>query len=193
MVLKEQKGTKRNNSNLLFYCCAVHEGDVHIVADETTTPLIDKNLMFVVDGRSQDEVFQDVADRLLKADAVKPDFLKNLEEREKNYPTGMDMSVVNKDYPNIAIPHTEGQFVNTRKIIPVRLKQPIEFANMISPDQHFPVGFLFMILNNDPEGQANVLAQIMDFLTNADKDQLARLFNAEDTQTIFDILAPAFN
>lgn len=64
---------------------------------------------------------------------------------------------------------------------------------MINPKQKLSVGFLFMILNNDPEGQANVLAQIMDFLTKSSEEKLNKLFNTSDTQVIYDILAPVFN
>lgn len=63
---------------------------------------------------------------------------------------------------------------------------------MIAPDQKLKVSFLFMILNNDPEGQANVLAQIMDFLTTSSAETLAKLFGADDAATIYNVLATSF-
>ncbi|MEO3720544.1 PTS sugar transporter subunit IIA [Lacticaseibacillus paracasei] len=162
------------------------------MAKTVENDLFDAELAFVEDGDDQDTVFKQVSDQLLVAGAVKPDFYEHLSEREKNYPTGIDMSVVNAEYPNVAIPHTEGEFVNVRKIIPIRLKKPIEFANMIAPDQKLKVSFLFMILNDDPEGQANVLAQIMDFLTTSSAETLAKLFGADDAATIYNVLATSF-
>ena len=162
------------------------------MAEAVENGLFDPKLVFVEDGADQDTIFKQISDRLVAVGAVKPDFYQHLTEREKSYPTGIDMSVVNPEYPNVAIPHTEGEFVNVRKVVPIRLKKSIEFANMIAPDQKLQVSFLFMILNNDPEGQANVLAQIMDFLTTASAQTLEQLFQAEDPATIYNILATGF-
>ncbi len=41
-----------------------------------------------------------------------------------------------------AIPHTEGEFVNARLIVPVGLKHPIKFKNMVNPSQELEVKFL---------------------------------------------------
>ena len=92
----------------------------------------------------------------------------------------------------MAIPHTEGEFVNTRMIVPIELTHPIKFNNMIEPDKELDVKFLFMILNNDPEGQANILAQIMDFLNSTPVDQLTKLFNLKSTDEIYEFMAEHF-
>ncbi|KMO50777.1 PTS sugar transporter subunit IIA, partial [Lacticaseibacillus rhamnosus] len=107
------------------------------MADTIEQDLFDSSLVFIEDGTDQDTIFKQVSDKLVALGAVKPDFYQHLSEREKAYPTGIDMSVVNPDYPNVAIPHTEGEFVNVRKVVPIRLKQPVEFANMIDPNQKF--------------------------------------------------------
>lgn len=80
-------------------------------------------------------------------------FLCNLKERENNYPTGIDITPISTELANVAIPHTEGEFVNARLIVPVKLTQEVTFKNMILPDEELSVKFLFMILNNDPEGR----------------------------------------
>ena len=51
--------------------------------------------------------------------------------------------------PNVAIPHTEGEFVNARLIVPIALKHPIKFQNMIEPDS-LPIseGMIGEIENN---------------------------------------------
>ncbi|MFT8837833.1 PTS sugar transporter subunit IIA [Liquorilactobacillus satsumensis] len=73
------------------------------MVNRTTIPLIDKNLIFIEETESKDKTFKRVADYLLEKKVVKRDFIKNLEEREKNYPTGIDMSVINNNYPNVAM------------------------------------------------------------------------------------------
>lgn len=109
-----------------------------------------------------------------------------------NIPELADTSPISKELPNVAIPHTEGEFVNARLIVPVALKHPIKFQNMIAPDESLEVKFLFMILNNDPEGQANVLAQIMGFLSTTPVEDLIRLFNLTSTKEIFDFMSENF-
>lgn len=148
--------------------------------------------IFISDKTSQKEVLQEVYDKLLASGYVKGDFLKNVLEREANYPTGIDTSPISSELPNVAIPHTEGEFVNTRLIVPVALVHPIKFHNMIDPSQELEVKFLFMILNNDPEGQANILAQIMDFLSSTPVAALNKLFNLTDPRAIYDFLSENF-
>lgn len=156
------------------------------------TSLFEKDAAFISHAETRSQVFEEVANKLVAQGLVKPEFLRNLNEREDNYPTGIDMTPVSTDYPNIAIPHTETEFVNSRKIIPVKLSTPISFSNMIDPDQKLEVRFLFMILNNDPEGQANMLAQIMDFINKTSHDQLIDFFNSDSERAIYDFLSNNF-
>ena len=115
------------------------------------------NAVFVSDQPKQDLVLKEVYDNLLEQGYVKGNFLSHIVEREHNFPTGLDTSTLGKNIPNIAIPHTEGEFVNTRLIVPVSLTTPVVFHNMINPEQPLEVKFLFMLLDNDPDGQAELL------------------------------------
>jgi PTS system galactitol-specific IIA component len=154
--------------------------------------LFARDAVYVSDAVDRDAVFSDVYQHLLKAGYVKGNFLSHVLERENQYPTGIDTSPISKDLPNVAIPHTEGEFVNARLIVPVALKHPIKFKNMVDPSQELDVKFWFMILNNDPEGQANVLAQIMYFLSHTPVDKLNKLFNLTSTDEIYDFLVENF-
>lgn len=156
------------------------------------TSLFAKDAVYISDSVDRDMVFSDVYRNLLKAGYVKGNFLSHVLEREDLYPTGMDTSPISKELPNIAIPHTEGEFVNARLIVPVLLKHPIRFNNMVDPQKTLDVSFLFMILNNDPTGQANVLAQIMDFLAHTSVDKLMELFSLDSTKEIYDFLTENF-
>ena len=90
-----------------------------------------KDTVYVSDKQSQEEVFEQVYQ----------DFLENLLERERNYPTGLDLSPVSKILPDIAIPHTESEFVRTTRIIPIKVKNEIPFYNMISPSDQISASF----------------------------------------------------
>lgn len=156
------------------------------------TSLFAKDAVYISDSVDRDMVFSDVYRNLLQAGYVKGNFLSHVLEREDLYPTGIDTSPISKELPNIAIPHTEGEFVNARLIVPVLLKHPIRFNNMVDPQKTLDVSFLFMILNNDPTGQANVLAQIMDFLAHTSVDKLMELFSLDSTKEIYDFLTENF-
>lgn len=161
--------------------------------------LLEKKELFVVkdtfvsDQKNKEDVFKEVFSKLSAEGLVKPEFLENLLLREKNFPTGIDLSVVDPDLPNVAIPHTEGKFVNVCQVIPIKCKNPITFYNMIEPQKKIEVSFLFMILNNDPEGQSNILAEIMDFLTTTSKNSLKAFFKADEDIVIFNFLNNNFS
>lgn len=154
--------------------------------------LFSPDAVFVSNATSSTAVFTEVSEKLLNKQLVKENFLSEIIKRELNYPTGIDTSPIAKELPNIAVPHTEGEFVNVRLIVPVALVNPVPFKNMIDPSQELPVKFLFMILNNDPEGQANILAKIMDFLRLTPTSKLTELFNLTATDKIYQFMGKYF-
>ncbi|GHN36009.1 PTS sugar transporter subunit IIA [Lactobacillus delbrueckii] len=158
----------------------------------TKNDLFASDAVFISEQTDKEAVIREVYQKLLDRGYVKGDFIAHILEREKQYPTGIDTSPISKDLPNVAIPHTEGEFVNTRMIAPIELVHPVKFHNMIEPDKELDVKFLFMILNNDPEGQANILAQIMDFLNSTPVEQLKQLFSSKSTSEIYEFLAEHF-
>ena len=150
------------------------------------------NAIFVSDQPNQDLVLKEIYGNLLEQGYVKGNFLSHIVDREHNFPTGLDTSTLGKNIPNIAIPHTEGEFVNTRLIVPVSLVHPVVFHNMINPTQPLEVKFLFMLLDNDPDGQAELLASVMDFLADTPANELREVFNFTDPHAIYAFLKQKF-
>lgn len=148
--------------------------------------LIDKKYVFVSDAEDKNEIFEQINEVLYEDGLVTDEFLQMVKEREENYPTGMDMSVVDGVSYNIAIPHTESYAVNTSKVIPIGLKNEVSFNNMIEPDQELKVKFVFLILNDGSDEQTNILAQIMDFVTQT--DNINDLFEMEDREKIYSFI-----
>lgn len=151
-----------------------------------------KDTTYVSSRSTQEEVFEEVYLDLLNKQLVTEDFLASLLERERNYPTGLDLSPVSEVLPDIAIPHTESEYVRTTRIIPIKLKNEITFHNMISPNDQISVRFLFMILNENGEAQAGMLADIMDFINSVDKEKLCAFFNLQDIEAIYQFLEEHF-
>ena len=138
--------------------------------------LFNKDLVFCLQAKNQTDLFEQVASLLEERQIVTPTYRSALIEREKSFPTGLDMEFLGKDLPNVAIPHTDIIHNLTENVVVVRLDQPVTFHNMIAPDKEVQVSLLFFIINNSSSSQTNILAQLMDFFTsNGNLEALSKL------------------
>lgn len=154
--------------------------------------LFSKKRIYISNETSQEGVFTEVYQDLLSQNCVTEEFLANLRERENFYPTGIDLTPIDPKLPNIAIPHTESQFVKMSGIVPIKLKHPVSFYNMINPEEKLNVTFLFMILNLNGAEQTGLLAAIMDFINSCDTEELKAFFHKEDRTELFNFLKNNF-
>lgn len=150
----------------------------------------DENNIYISDAKTREELFRELFEKLSKDDLVTDEFLDMVNEREDNHPTGMDMSLVDENMSNIAIPHTEPSAVKKTRVIPVKLNNNIRFNNMIDPSQSLDVRFIFMILNDQGSNQTNILSDIMDFVTQTSK--IDELFNMDNTKEIYEFIEKNF-
>lgn len=148
--------------------------------------LIEKDLIFKEDFVSLDQAFKCLSKIFLERGLVKQGYLEALMEREKNYPTGIDLTAVSQEFPNIAIPHTESMYCNATKIIVIKLERDIVSKDMMNPDKDLNVKYLFMILNKDGGEQSNILAKIMEFATN--KENISMLAASDSLDSIYDVV-----
>lgn len=143
--------------------------------------LYQKDLVLISDANTKKEVFEEVGKYLFEKDLVNKDFVEAIKERETDYPTGIDLAPVADGLPNVAIPHTDTEYCNTKAIVFVKLNESITFNNMISPEEKLDVSYLFFIINNEKTNQTNVLSGLMDFMTTDDNmEKLDRLKGKED-------------
>lgn len=63
---------------------------------------------------------------------------------------------------------------------------------MIKPDKELRVKFVFMLLDNYPDGQAKLLAEVMAFLAKTPVNDLRALLNMTDSNAIYDFLIKQF-
>ncbi len=133
---------------------------------ESVKTLFNEELIFTTGLQTKEEVFAYIGDILLQKGLVKKGFTKAIMDREKNYPTGLDLSPVAEDMPNAAIPHTETEYCNGKAIVFVKLDREITFQNMIEPEQELKVKYLFFIINHEKNKQTNILSELIGFMTN---------------------------
>lgn len=148
--------------------------------------LFDLDLIYIKDFKDKESAFSNIANTLLERGLVNDEYLNALKEREKEFPTGIDLSVLGADLPNVAIPHTESNYCKDTKVILVKLKNEIDFRNMMDPSKELKVGYLFMILNESGGEQANILANLMEFVTN--KENMDKLQKASTVEELFKVV-----
>ena len=148
-----------------------------------------KDLVFCLEADNQEQLFDQVATLLEEKKVVTDTYRSALIEREKMFPTGLDMEFLGKDLPNVAIPHTDTIHNLTENVVVVRLAKPITFHNMIAPDKEVEVSLLFFIINNSSSTQTNILAQLMDFFTG--NGHLEALSKITEPEALFQYISEA--
>ena len=148
-----------------------------------------KDLVFCLEADNQEQLFDQVATLLEEKKVVTDTYRSALIEREKMFPTGLDMEFLGKDLPNVAIPHTDTIHNLTENVVVVRLAKPVTFHNMIAPDKEVEVSLLFFIINNSSSSQTNILAQLMDFFTG--DGHLEALSKIAEPEALFQYISEA--
>ena len=148
-----------------------------------------KDLVFCIEADNQEQLFDQVATLLEEKKVVTDTYRSALIEREKMFPTGLDMEFLGKDLPNVAIPHTDTIHNLTENVVVVRLAKPVTFHNMIAPDKEVEVSLLFFIINNSSSSQTNILAQLMDFFTG--NGHLEALSKITEPEALFQYISEA--
>ena len=148
-----------------------------------------KDLVFCLEADNQEQLFDQVATLLEEKKVVTDTYRSALIEREKMFPTGLDMDFLGKDLPNVAIPHTDTIHNLTENVVVVRLAKPVTFHNMIAPDKEVEVSLLFFIINNSNSSQTNILAQLMDFFTG--NGHLEALSKITEPEALFQYISEA--
>ncbi len=139
-----------------------------------------KDLVFCLEADNQEQLFDQVATLLEEKKVVTDTYRSALIEREKLFPTGLNINFLGNNLPNVAIPHTDVDHSLDKKIVVVRLVKPVTFYNMISPNKEVIVSWVFFIINNSNSSQINILSQLMDFFTgNGHLEDLSKLTTPE--------------
>lgn len=145
-----------------------------------------KDLVLKSKAQTQRELFQEIGDFLYEKKIVTAGFTQALIERERNYPTGLDLSLVDDALPNVAIPHTDASYCRTEAIVCVKLEKLLSFKHMIAPDESLDVRYVFFIINHLKNKQSTILSELMAFITKA--ENLKNLDELKTEKEIYDYL-----
>lgn len=145
--------------------------------------MIKRQLLFSkLKPQDYEEIITFLGKRMEELGYVKPTYVPAVLEREKGFPTGLQMG----DY-GIAIPHTDREHVCQSVLAIATLKEPIEVYSMINPEEKVSVSLVILMAVEDPDGQVKMLSKLMRLFQ--DVETLKRLEKVSSTEEMYNIVA----
>ena len=132
-------------------------------------------------AESKEEALGRLFEALNAAGKVKPSFYEAILEREKNYPTGLELGEL-----NASIPHVTPDHVVTSAMGVAVLDTPVTFQRMDNKAETVEVKVIFNIALDANGKHLDILQEIMGVVANA--DVMRRLVRAETSEQIIKIL-----
>jgi galactitol PTS system EIIA component len=112
-----------------------------------------------VQAKTDSEVLAFLASEMYKKNYVKEEYIQAIQEREKEYPTGLPSTP-----PGIAIPHANYEMVNKTTLAIATLKDPVLFHNMENNNEQLPIQIVIMMAIGEPHGQVEMLQKIVGII-----------------------------
>lgn len=130
---------------------------------------------------SKEEVFQIMGQRLINLGYCKESYITALNEREKDYPTGIGIG----DF-GIAMPHTDSSHVLKETEMIMTLKEPVTFVQMGTLDVQVQVRIILMLAIQKPQEHIVKLQRIIELIK--DQDLLRNIYTADSKQQIINLI-----
>lgn len=132
------------------------------MAKSSLTSYLQESLILVQKAfSSKEELFKQITKIALEKDFIREDFLERIEDREKKFPTGIQLATC-----GVAIPHTDAECILNEFIAIVTLRDAIEFYNMEDNEQSVQVKIVFVLGLNQPHAQLDMLQSLVALLQN---------------------------
>jgi len=112
---------------------------------------------------------------------IKECFIPATLEREEKYPTGLPTSGL-----QIALPHTDGIYVNKSAIVIGVLENPVTFNEMGNPLNHLQVKIICLLAIREPNEQIQTLQMLSTIFEKSDiLEQISLAKNANEIENLF--------
>ena len=139
--------------------------------------LIDVNLR----AETKEELFELVGKDLEVKGFVNKNYIEGIKKREKEFPTGL----ITKNL-NIALPHSETDYVEKPFIYIVKLQNsPLTF-NQMGDNQEMEVSDFFFLGIKDPSKQVQLLSYLMDLFS--DDNFINDYKNTTEKEKIYELI-----
>lgn len=130
-----------------------------------------------VQANSEEELFAVIAERLLELGYVYSDYLAGITLRERNFPTGLITQ-----HLNIALPHSDTEYVKKPFIYIVRLKQPV-IVRQMGDNQEMLVKDIFFLGIKEPTKQVGLLQLLITLFQ--EEAFMEALQNVEESEAMY--------
>lgn len=143
---------------------------------------LNENLIVLdLDLKNSDEVFKTIGGVLTEEGYCHDSYVQALIDREKDFPTGINMGNF-----GIAIPHTDRNHVIKGGIAIGQLKNPVDFLQMGTTDEKVEAKLIFMLAVDDPKSHLTFLQRILQVVQ--DEEVLKKLLEAKTKNEIYEII-----
>jgi PTS system galactitol-specific IIA component len=134
------------------------------MATNADTALFKSELVFFgMECKDRWDFFQQLHDKLDALGYIEDGWLDGITTREKNYPTGLTCEAT-----EIAIPHTDPQYIKKPYIAIVKPKDPVEFVHMATDDVPVQAKLIINLGVLRDGGQVAVLQNLMNIFMDND-------------------------
>lgn len=134
-----------------------------------------------LDADTREEALRRMAETLVQRGYCAPGFVQAILDREAAHPSGLPMPAL-----KIAIPHTDAEHVKTSALLFARLRKPVEFRSMGSPDEKLQVGLISMFALKEKKLIGDLLETLLTVYQH--EEVLNALSSAKDRAAMFSIL-----
>jgi PTS system galactitol-specific IIA component len=121
-----------------------------------------KLVFFGVEADNSESLINYLAKHLQALGYVDAEYKTAVVEREKLYPTGLNLDGV-----SVAMPHTTGQHILRPTIAVAQLAKPVKFYHMGEPETEVLATFAFMMAIKDHDDQIEWLKNLMHIFEDA--------------------------
>jgi PTS system galactitol-specific IIA component len=133
---------------------------------------------------SKEDCLKKLADEFLSKGLVKDTFFKAVMDREKSYPTGLNINGI-----GVAIPHTDGIHIIKPQIGFMSLKEPVIFKDMVDDKHEIEVSAIFMLGLLKSEQQIEMLQKLVELFQ--DEVLLKKIIACKNNDEFRDIIKKA--
>lgn len=141
-----------------------------------------ESLIFTdLEAETYEDVMQAVGQKVTAEGFAKESYVDALINREKDFPTGLDI-----DGFGVAIPHTDVSHVNKAATAIAILKNPVTFVQMGTDDDYVDAKVVFVLAVDDPQGHLEQLQRIISIIQ--DKNVLEKLTQAKEASEIINVI-----
>lgn len=148
-----------------------------MIWEEIDRDLIDLN----VEANDKNDILRHMGKLLIEQGLAKPGYPQALIDRERDNPTGIDMSGF-----GIAIPHTDASFVKKSGIGIGILRNSVKFMAMGTDDEFVDVKLVFVLAINNPKAHLERIQALLTVLQDA--KVLDEIWNSKSQVEIINII-----